>query len=124
MMIAGWIVLGLSGFALVLAAQMRMLISVSLRRALADKFGGDHRDPAYRDAIASSGKTDTPGEHLAWLMETYPAPARAIAPRPAGDLYSAHGHSSLPCLSALDCGSVLSPCAVISPSGRSGSPRP
>ena len=73
MMIAGWIVLGLSGFALVLAAQMRMLISVSLRRALADKFGGDHRDPAYRDAIASPGKTDTPGEHLAWLMETYPA---------------------------------------------------
>ena len=73
MMIAGWIVLGLSGFALVLAAQMRMLISVSLRRALADKFGGDHRDPAYRDAIASSGKTDTPGEHLAWLIETYPA---------------------------------------------------
>ena len=73
MMIAGWIVLGLSGFALVLAAQMRMLISVSLRRALADKFGGDHRDPAYRDAIASSGKTDTPGEHLAWLMEIYPA---------------------------------------------------
>nr|WP_321439702.1 hypothetical protein [uncultured Hyphomonas sp.] len=73
MMIAGWIVLGLSGFALVLAAQMRMLISVSLRRALADKFGGDYRDPAFRDAIASSGKTDTPGEHLAWLMETYPA---------------------------------------------------
>jgi hypothetical protein len=73
MMIAGWIVLGITGFAFVLAAQMRMLISVSLRRALADKFGGEHRDPAYRVAVASSGKTDTPGEHLTWLMETYPA---------------------------------------------------
>ncbi|KCZ85173.1 hypothetical protein HAD_05810 [Hyphomonas adhaerens MHS-3] len=73
MIIAGWIVLGVTGFAFVLAAQMRMLISVSLRRALADKFGGDYRDPAFRAAVASSGKTDTPGEHLAWLIETYPA---------------------------------------------------
>lgn len=73
MMIAGWIVLGVTSFAFLLAAQMRMLISVLLRRALADKFGGDFRDPAYRAAVASSGKTDTPGEHLAWLMETYPA---------------------------------------------------
>ncbi|WP_321490618.1 hypothetical protein [uncultured Hyphomonas sp.] len=73
MMIAGWIVLGVTSFALVLAAQMRMLISVLLRRALAETFGGDFRDPAYRAAVAASGKTDTPGEHLAWLMETYPA---------------------------------------------------
>ena len=73
MIFAAWIVLGMTGFAFVLAAQMRMLISVLLRRALADKFGGDHRDPAYRAAVAASGKTDTPGEHLAWLTETYPA---------------------------------------------------
>ena len=73
MIIAGWIVLGVTGFAFVLAAQMRMLISVLLRRALVDKFGGDPRDPEYRAAVAASGKTDTPGEHLAWLMETYPA---------------------------------------------------
>ena len=73
MMIAGFIVLGVACFALVLAAQMRMLISVLLRRALVDKFGGDPRDPEYRAAVAASGKTDTPGEHTAWLMETYPA---------------------------------------------------
>ncbi len=73
-MIAGWIVLGVTGFAFVLAAQMRMLISVSLRRALAEKFGGDYRDAGYRAAVAAAGTPAEPGEHTAWLTETYPAP--------------------------------------------------
>jgi hypothetical protein len=58
----------------VLAAQMRMLISVSLRRALAEKFGGDYRDTAYRDAIAAVGKTGTPAS-------TPPGWLRPILPR-------------------------------------------
>ena len=74
MMLAGWIVLGVAGFAFVLAAQMRMLISVSLRRALAEKFGGDYRDALYRAAIAAVGTKAEIGEHSAWLAETYPAP--------------------------------------------------
>ena len=72
--LAAWIVLGLVSFVLLLAAQMRMLISVSLRRALAEKFGGDYRSPEYRAAIADAGRTTDPGECTAWLQETYPAP--------------------------------------------------
>ena len=74
MIVAGWIVLGVNGFTLVLAAQMRMLISVSLRRALAEKFGGDYRDVIYRAAIAAVGTSAEIGEHTAWLAKTYPAP--------------------------------------------------
>ena len=74
MMIAGWIVLGLSGFAFVLAAQMRMLISVSLRRALAERFGGDHRKAEYRAAVAATTAPAPEGEQAAWLVETYPSP--------------------------------------------------
>lgn len=74
MMIAGWIVLGITGFAFVLAAQMRMLISVSLRRALAEKFGGDYRSAEYRAAVAATAQPAPEGEHAAWLIETYPQP--------------------------------------------------
>ena len=69
-----WIVLGVVGFAFVLAAQMRMLISVSLRRALADRFGGDYRSAEYRAAIAETAKPAPDGEYAAYLAETYPLP--------------------------------------------------
>jgi len=69
-----WIVLGLVGFLFVLAAQMRMLISVSLRRALAERFGGDHRSADYRAAVAATASPAPEGEHAAWLLETYPNP--------------------------------------------------
>ena len=74
MVVAGWIVLGVTGFAFVLAAQMRMLISVSLRRALAEKFGGDFRSAAYRAAVAETAKPAPEGVYAAYLMETYPHP--------------------------------------------------
>lgn len=70
----GWIVLGLTGFAFVLALQMRALISVSLRRALAEKFGGDHRSADYRAAIVATGTAAPEGEYAAYLAETYPSP--------------------------------------------------
>jgi hypothetical protein len=70
----GWIVLGLTGFAFVLALQMRALISVSLRRALAEKFGGDHRSADYRAAIVATSKPAPEGEYVAYLVETYPSP--------------------------------------------------
>lgn len=70
----GWIVLGLTGFAFVLALQMRALISVSLRRALAEKFGGDYRSPDYRAAIVATGTPAPEGEYAAYLAETYPSP--------------------------------------------------
>ncbi|HPF23735.1 MAG TPA: hypothetical protein PK417_09665 [Hyphomonas sp.] len=72
--LAAWIVLGLTGFALVLAAQMRMLISVSLRRALADKFGGDYRDAGYRAAVADTASPAPEGEYASYLLQTYPHP--------------------------------------------------
>jgi hypothetical protein len=71
--LAAWLVLGLTGFAFVLAAQMRMLISVSLRRALTEKFGDDNGNE-YTAAVAALGKTEQPGEHTRWLAETYPVP--------------------------------------------------
>ena len=72
--LAPWLVLGLSGFALVLAAQMRMLISVSLRRALADRFGGDYRDAPYRAAVAATTAPSPEGEYASYLAEIYPQP--------------------------------------------------
>ena len=74
MVVAGWIVLGITGFAFVLAAQMRMLISVSLRRALADRFGGDYRDAAYRAAVASTASPAPDGAHATYLLEAFPIP--------------------------------------------------
>ena len=74
MLLAGWIVLGVTGFAFVLAAQMRMLISVSLRRALADKFSGDYRSADYRAAVAATAKPEPEGVYAAYLIETYPRP--------------------------------------------------
>lgn len=43
-------------FAIALAAQMRMMISMVLRRALAAKFGGGPNDVGYRAAILSLGR--------------------------------------------------------------------
>ena len=74
MAIAGWIVLGVTGFAFVLAAQMRMLISVSLRRALADRFGGDYRSADYRAAVAATTAPAPEGEYASYIVETYPQP--------------------------------------------------
>ena len=69
-----WIVLGLVGFLFLLAVQMRMLISVSLRRALAEKFGGDYRSADYRAAVRATAAPAPEGEHAAFLIETYPLP--------------------------------------------------
>lgn len=69
-----WIVLGLVAFVFLLAAQMRLLISISLRRALAEKFGGDYRSPAYRAAVAETAIPAPLGEHAQYLAETYPRP--------------------------------------------------
>jgi hypothetical protein len=69
-----WIVIGLSLFAWALALQMRMLISVGLRRALAAKFGGDFNAPRWRQAAAFAGKIPPQDEPAQLLADTYAVP--------------------------------------------------
>jgi hypothetical protein len=69
-----WIVSVLIAFAIALAMQMRVMISYSLRRALAAKFGGSPVDPAFRAAILMAGRgapQDEAGRHL---QVEYPVP--------------------------------------------------
>lgn len=70
--VALFLLLGLAAFALVLALQMRWLISVSLRRALAERFGGEHTDTRYRRSVADAGRPVEHSEEAAWLNVTYP----------------------------------------------------
>ena len=72
MTIALFILLGLTGFAMALALQMRWLISVSLRRALVDKFGGELTDLRYRMGVADAGRLVEHSEEASWLNITYP----------------------------------------------------
>ena len=72
--ILAWTVLGLAGFAFVLALQMRMLISVSLRRALAEKFGGDYRAAEHLASIAATRAPGSEDAGAQFLEATYPRP--------------------------------------------------
>ncbi len=67
-----FILLGLTGFALLLALQMRWLISMALRRGLAEKFGGQYTDVRYRQGVADAGRLVSHLEESAYLNETYP----------------------------------------------------
>jgi hypothetical protein len=69
-----WVLAAILGFAILLAAQMRMLLSIVLRRALAAKFGGKHTDAAYRTAIYDVGRVAPDSEHTRYLSTEYPTP--------------------------------------------------
>jgi hypothetical protein len=69
-----WILLGLGLFVLVLALQMRMIVSVALRRALAAKFGGLPTDTAWRVAVVEAAAPFPASEAALHLAHTYPAP--------------------------------------------------
>jgi hypothetical protein len=69
-----WVLAAILGFAILLAAQMRMLLSIVLRRALAAKFGGKHTDTAYRTAIYDAGRIPPDNEHTRYLSTEYPKP--------------------------------------------------
>ncbi len=73
MLVALWILIGVTAFATALAAQMRFILSVVLRRALAHKFGGEYRDGPYHDAIGRAARTAPETDHDRFLVETYPA---------------------------------------------------
>lgn len=74
MIIAFWVLAVVLAFAILLAAQMRMLVSIVLRRALAARFGGNHTDTEYRTAIYEAGRTAPASEHARYLAEEYPNP--------------------------------------------------
>lgn len=68
-----WALVVLSGFAFALALQMRAMIGVVLRRALAAKFGdGDDRERRLAVVQAAAG-TDA-GAEASHLITTYPRP--------------------------------------------------
>ncbi|MDP3459935.1 MAG: hypothetical protein Q8S09_11750 [Hyphomonas sp.] len=74
MIIVFWVLAAALAFAILLAAQMRMLLSIVLRRALAAKFGGKHTDTEYRTAIYDAGRTAPDSEHARYLSTEYPNP--------------------------------------------------
>jgi len=73
-LVLAWTVLGIAGFAFLLALQMRYLISVSLRRALAAKFGGDFREARHVACIRATQAGTGEDEGVRFLEEVYPAP--------------------------------------------------
>jgi len=74
-----WTLAALLAFAILLAAQMRMLLSIVLRRALAAKFGGKHTDVAYRTAIYDTGRAAPDSPHTLYLSTEYPRPIAHLA---------------------------------------------
>lgn len=79
MTIAFWILAALLAFAVLLAAQMRVLLSLVLRRALAAKFGGKPTDGAYRDAIYEAGRIPPANDISHHLQAEYPKPLAQLA---------------------------------------------
>jgi hypothetical protein len=69
-----WILIGLVLFAFILAVQMRMVISVALRRALAAQSGGLPGDTAYRLAVVEAAGPSPASEAALHLARTYPKP--------------------------------------------------
>ncbi|MEQ3649483.1 hypothetical protein [Hyphomonas sp.] len=68
-----FILLGLTIFILLLALQMRWMISVALRRALTEKFGGLPSDTEYCQGVADAGRRVSHTEIATHLNETYPS---------------------------------------------------
>ena len=79
MIIAFWVLAALLAFAILLAVQMRYLLSVVLRRALAAKFGGKHTDAEYLTAIYEAGRKALDTDHARHLSTEYPVPLSHLA---------------------------------------------
>lgn len=74
MIVLFWILVAALAFAIALAAQMRVLLSIVLRRALAAQFGGKHTDAAYRTAIYRVGRGAPDSDETRYLTTEYPRP--------------------------------------------------
>lgn len=79
MIIAFWTLAVTLAFAIALAAQMRMIISVALRRALAANFGGYPNDAAYRAAVYNAGRRSPETPEAVHLSSEYPNPLAHLA---------------------------------------------
>ncbi len=69
-----WTLAVVIAFSIALAAQMRVLISYSLRRALSAKLGADPNHADYRAAILLAGRGAPEGEAGQYLAAEYPVP--------------------------------------------------
>ncbi len=74
MIILFWTLMIVTGFAIALAAQMRMLASIALRRALAAKFGGTQNDSDYVAAVFTAGRPGLKTTYTEYLETAYPRP--------------------------------------------------
>ena len=74
-----WTLLTLTGFAFALSVQMRVMIAISLRRALAAKFGGEGRDPAYHHAVQTAGRQLAATDLVRHLEAIYPVPLEHLS---------------------------------------------
>lgn len=79
MIVVFWILVAGLAFAILLAAQMRILLSIVLRRALAARFGGKHTDPQFRSAIYLAGRGDPDSDETRYLSTEYPHPLAHLA---------------------------------------------
>ena len=79
MTVVFWALAVILAFAITLAAQMRMMISIVLRRALAAKFGGGPNDAEYRAAIFAYGRGPADSEAGRYLEAEYPRPLAHLA---------------------------------------------
>jgi len=79
MTIAFWILVAALAFVIALAAQMRFLLSIVLRRALAAKFGGKHTDAACRTAIYTAGRSEPDTDETRYLASEFPRPLAHLA---------------------------------------------
>ena len=79
MIVVFWVLVAALGFAVLLAAQMRMLLSIVLRRALVEKFGGEHKDARYRTALFEIGRGTPTSEDTLYLTTEYPRPLAHLA---------------------------------------------
>jgi len=67
-----FVLLGLAIFAMALALQMRWLISIALRRAVAEKFGGFPSEYRYKQGVADAGRRVVHTDIATHLNEIYP----------------------------------------------------
>ncbi len=74
-----WTLFVVLAFAIALAAQMRIMVSIVLRRALAAEFGGQPGDAAYQAALRPVAPGEDVSAARSHLETRYPRPLAHLA---------------------------------------------
>ena len=73
-----WTCLALAAFAFALAVQMRVMVALVLRKALAAKYGGEANGSEYRDAVLQAANDAPESTEAQHIIDTYPRPLSHI----------------------------------------------